>query len=216
MSTEDRRALSVGLTGGIGSGKSTVAAMLETKGASLIDADAIAREGVTPDGPAYTPVVERFGESVLAPDGTIDRKSLAAIVFSDPQALSDLNAITHPEIGRIMAERSKAADERGGVVVLDVPLMKATHRDQLGFDVVVVVDIPVELAVDRLVGQRGFDRSDAEARVANQISREERRALADIVLDNSSDQDRLTEQVNRLWNDLESRAHQGRDPGECS
>ncbi len=105
------------------------------------------------------------------PDGTIDRKSLAAIVFSDPQALSDLNAITHPEIGRIMAERSKAADERGGVVVLDVPLMKATHRDQLGFDIVVVVDIPVELAVDRLVGHRGFDRSDAEARVANQISR---------------------------------------------
>jgi dephospho-CoA kinase len=205
VSTEDPRVLTVGLTGGIGSGKSTVAEMLEAKGASLIDADAIAREVVTPGGPAYAPVVERFGQSVLAPDGTLDRKALAAIVFSDAQALADLNAITHPEIGRIMVERRQAADERGGVVV---PLMKATHRDQLGFDVVVVVDMPVEVAVDRLVGQRGFDRSDAEARVANQISRDERRALADIVVDNAGDRDLLAEQVDRLWSELHSRAHQ--------
>jgi dephospho-CoA kinase len=208
VSAEARRALTVGLTGGIGSGKSTVAGMLGAKGASLIDADAIAREVVAPDGLAFAPVVERFGESVLAADGTIDRKALAAIVFSDPEALADLNAITHPEIGRIMTERRGAADERGGVVVLDVPLMKATHRDQLGFDVVVVVDVPVEIAVDRLVGQRGFERSDAEARVANQISRDERRALADVVVDNTGDRDSLAEQVDRLWHDLESRAHE--------
>jgi dephospho-CoA kinase len=206
VSTGDRKVLTVGLTGGIGSGKSTVAAMLEAKGALLIDADGVAREVVTPTGAAYAPVVARFGESVLAPDGTIDRKALAAVVFSDPQALADLNDITHPEIGRIMVERRRAADERGGVVVLDVPLMKATHRDQLGFDVIVVVDVPVELAVDRLVGQRGFDRSDAEARVANQISRDERRSLADIVVDNSGDRDRLAEQVDRLWSELESKA----------
>jgi dephospho-CoA kinase len=208
VSAGARRALAVGLTGGIGSGKSTVAAMLGARGATLIDADAIAREVVTPDGPAYAPVLERFGESVLAADGTIDRNALAAIVFSDPEALADLNAITHPEIGRIMAERRRAADESGGVVVLDVPLMKATHRDQLGFDVVVVVDIPIEIAVDRLVGQRGFERSDAEARVANQISRDERRALADLVVDNTGDRVSLTEQVDRLWSDLESRAHE--------
>jgi dephospho-CoA kinase len=208
VSSEARRALTVGLTGGIGSGKSTVAAMLGAKGASLIDADAIAREVVAPDGPAYAPVAERFGESVLAADGTIDRKALAAIVFSDPEALADLNGITHPEIGRIMAERRRAADESGGVVVLDVPLMKATHRGQLGFDVVVVVDVPIEIAVDRLVGQRGFERSDAEARVANQISRDERRALADVVVDNTGDRGSLAEQIDRLWNDLESRAHE--------
>jgi dephospho-CoA kinase len=196
----------VGLTGGIGSGKSTAARMLESKGAVLIDADAIAREVVDPGGPAYGPVVERFGDAIVAPDGTIDRKALAEIVFHDAQALADLNAATHPVIGQLMVERRAAAERAGAVVVMDIPLLKATHREQIGFDVVVVVDTPVDMAVQRLVGERGFDRADAEARLAAQITREERRALADVVLDNSGDIDALRAQVDRLWSDLLARA----------
>jgi dephospho-CoA kinase len=199
-------AVTVGLTGGIGSGKSTAARMLESKGAVLIDADAIAREVVAPDGPAYGPVVERFGGIVVAPDGTIDRKALAEIVFHDAQALADLNAATHPVIGQVMVERRAAAERAGAVVVMDIPLLKATHREQIGFDVVVVVDTPVDMAVQRLVDERGFDRTDAEARLAAQITREERRALADVVLDNGGDIDALQAQVDRLWSDLRARA----------
>jgi dephospho-CoA kinase len=202
-------AVTVGLTGGIGSGKSTAARMLESKGAVLVDADAIAREVVEPGGPAYGAVVERFGGAVVAPDGTIDRKALAEIVFHDPEALADLNAATHPVIGQLMVERRAAAEAAGAVVVMDIPLLKATHRQQLGFDVVVVVDAPVDVAVTRLVGQRGFDRADAEARLAAQISREERRALADVVLDNSGDVDSLQAQVDRLWRDLLAQAQPG-------
>ncbi|MGO9342940.1 MAG: dephospho-CoA kinase [Acidimicrobiales bacterium] len=198
-------AVTVGLTGGIGSGKSTAAHMLASKGAVLVDADAIAREVVAPGGPAYGPVVERFGDAVVAVDGTIDRKALAEIVFNDPQALADLNAATHPVIGQLMVERRSAAEKAGAVVVMDIPLLKQTHREQLGFDVVVVVDAPTETAVERLVGQRGFDRADAEARLAAQITREERRALADVVLDNSGDLDSLQAQVDRLWADLLAR-----------
>jgi dephospho-CoA kinase len=197
--------VSVVLTGGIGSGKSTVASMLAAKGAKLIDADAIAREVIAPDGAAYAPVVERFGDSVVAPDGTIDRQSLAEVVFSDPAALADLNSITHPVIGQLMIERRAAAESTDGVVVLDIPLLRATHREQFGADLVVVVDTPVEVAVARLVEQRGFQESDAEARVAAQMSREERRALSDLALDNSGGRDDLAVQVERLWADLESR-----------
>jgi dephospho-CoA kinase len=206
--------LTVVLTGGIGSGKSTVASMLAAKGAALVDADAIAREVIAPDGPAFRPVVGRFGDSVVATDGTIDRQALAGVVFSDPQALADLNGITHPHIGRIMIERRASAQSRGGVIVLDIPLLRATHRDELGVDVVVVVDTPVEVAIERLVGQRGFTRSDAEARVGAQMSREERRALADFALDNSGEREDLAGQVERLWSDLESKvaARSGKDP----
>jgi dephospho-CoA kinase len=200
------KAVTVGLTGGIGSGKSTVASMLAEKGAALIDADAIAREVVAPGGAAYGPVVERFGDAILASDATLDRKALAAIVFSDPAALADLNAITHPVIGRLMAERRAEAEAGGGVVVLDIPLLKATHRDQIGFEVVVVVDAPIEVAVERLVEQRGLDRADAEARVAAQIGRDERRALADVTIDNGGNRASLGEQVDRLWTDLLARA----------
>jgi dephospho-CoA kinase len=197
--------VTVGLTGGIGSGKSTATRMLESKGAVVVDADAIAREVVAPGGPAYGPVVERFGDAVVGPDGTIDRKALAEVVFNDPQALADLNAATHPVIGQVMVERRAAAEQAGAVVVMDIPLLKATHREQLGFDVVVVVDAPTEIAVERLVDQRGFDRADAEARLAAQITREERRGLADVVLDNSGDLGSLQAQVDRLWPDLLAR-----------
>jgi dephospho-CoA kinase len=199
------RALTVVVTGGIGSGKSSVASMLEKKGGALVDADAIAREVIAPGGPAFDGVVERFGPSILGPDGAIDRQALASVVFSDASALADLNAITHPVIGQIMVERRAAAQHGGGVVVLDIPLLRAAHRKQLAVDVVVVVDTPVEVAVERLVDQRGFGREDAEARVSAQISREERRALADYFLDNSGDRDALSTQVDELWVQLESR-----------
>lgn len=210
------RSLTVGLTGGIGSGKSTVASLLESKGAILIDADAIAREVVEPDGAAYGPVVERFGNEIVSPDGSIDRKALASIVFNDEEALADLNAITHPIIGRTMNDRRAAAKDSGGIVVLDIPLLRTAHRDQFDFDVVVVVDTPVSVAIARLVEHRGFERSDAEARVAAQMSVEERRLLADVLLDNSSDLEHLETQVEQLWSDLRARQvseEGGTEPG---
>jgi dephospho-CoA kinase len=198
--------MTVVLTGGIGSGKSTVADMLVDKGATLIDADRIAREVVEPGGAAYASVVERFSEAILNPDQTIDRKALADIVFSDAEALADLNAITHPVIGQQMVDRRAEAEASGGIVILDVPLLKPTHRDQLGFDVVIVVDTPVDIAVSRLIEHRAFQRADAEARVAAQMTREERLALADFTVDNSGDRESLTAQVERLWSDLQARA----------
>jgi dephospho-CoA kinase len=194
--------LAVGLTGGIGSGKSTVADLLVERGAVLIDADRIAREVVVPGGPAYQPLVDRFGTAVLAPDGTIDRKALAAVAFADADSLTALNAITHPAIAAVMAERRAAEVGGDRVVVLDVPLLKPAHRDILSLDVVVVVDCPVEIAVDRLVQQRGFSREDAEARVAAQVSRQERREGADFVIDNSSDRPHLVTEVDRVWGQL--------------
>ena len=148
--------LAVGLTGGIGSGKSTVGELLVQRGAVLIDADRIAREVVVPGGPAYQPLVDRFGAGILAPDGTIDRAALAAVAFADAESLAALNAITHPAISAVMAER-RAAEEGGDrVVVLDIPLLKPEHRDVLSLDVVVVVDCPVEVAVERLVRTAGL------------------------------------------------------------
>ena len=160
--------LAVGLTGGIGSGKSTVAELLVERGVVLIDADRIAREVVVPGGPAYQPLVDRFGPGILAPDGTIDRAALASVAFVDPESVAALNAITHPAISAVMAQRRAAAEGTDGVVVLDIPLLKPEHRDVLSLAVVVVVDCPVDIAVERLVEQRGFTRADAEARVAAQ------------------------------------------------
>jgi dephospho-CoA kinase len=199
--------LAVGLTGGIGSGKSTVGELLVQRGAVLIDADRIAREVVVPGGAAYQPLVDRFGPGILAPDGTVDRPSLAAIAFADAESLAALNAITHPAISAVMAQRRAA--EAGGdrVVVLDIPLLKPEHRDVLSLDVVVVVDCPVEVAVDRLVQQRGFSLHDAEARVAAQAGREERRHGADFVIDNSGDRARLVAEVDRVWVSLAARPH---------
>jgi dephospho-CoA kinase len=189
----------VGLTGGIGCGKSAVADLLVERGAVLIDADLVARQVVEPGGPAYRPLVERFGEGILTPDGTIDRPALATVAFADPKALGDLNAITHPAIGVAMAEARRAQVGRRAVVVLAVPLLKALHRTSLGLDAVVVVDCPPEVAVERLVGDRGMDRADAEARMAAQDSREQRLEGADFVVDNGSDRAHLAREVDRLW-----------------
>jgi dephospho-CoA kinase len=202
--------LAVGLTGGIGSGKSTVADLLVERGAVLIDADRIAREVVVPGGPAYQPLVERFGTGILAPDGTIDRAALAAVAFVDADAVAALNGITHPAIGAVMAQRRAAQEGGDGVVVLDIPLLQPAHRDLLTLDVVVVVDTPVEIAVERLVGQRGFTVEDAQARMAAQVTRQERRQGADFVVDNSGDRARLVAEVDRVWAALEAWPRAGR------
>jgi len=201
--------LAVGLTGGIGSGKSAVADLLVARGAVLIDADVIAREVVEPGGPAYQPLVDRFGPGILDADGLIDRPALAAVVFTDPDALADLNAITHPAIGVAMIGRRQALADADGIVVLAIPLLTAAHRETVGLDLVVVVDCPVEVAIERLVRLRGMDRADAEARVAAQVSREERLEEADVVIDNSGTPADLDAQVDGLWRRLEERQATG-------
>ncbi|MGH9110186.1 MAG: dephospho-CoA kinase [Acidimicrobiales bacterium] len=189
----------LGLTGGIGSGKSAVADLLVGRGAVLVDADVLARQVVAPGEPAFDALVARFGPGVVAGDGTIDRPGLAGLAFADPAALADLNAITHPAIGAAMVERRDALTGTGAVVVLAVPLLTAAHRATLGLDAVAVVDCPVEVAVERLVAQRHMDRGDAEARVAAQVSRPERLEVADVVVDNSSTRSHLEGEVDRLW-----------------
>jgi dephospho-CoA kinase len=194
--------LAVGLTGGIGSGKSTVAELLVARGAVLIDADRIARQVVAPDGAAFAPLVERFGPGILTPEGTLDRAALAALTFPDPEALAALNAITHPAISTVMLERRDAEKDTDHVVVLDIPLLKPVHRELLALDAVVVVDTPPALALARLIEQRGFTRPDAEARMAAQPGREERREGADYVIDNSADRRHLEAEVDRVWRAL--------------
>ena len=196
----------VGLTGGIGSGKSTVASLFADKGAVVIDADRISREVMAPGGQAFAPIVERFGPDVVGSDGTLDRAALAQIVFKDRQALTDLEGITHPAIGRVMAEQmAAAASEPGRVVVMDIPLLaEGTVRERYGLAAVVVVDAPTDLALERLVGQRGMDESDARARMANQASREERVRLADHLIDNSGSLEHLRAEVDRVWQQLQA------------
>lgn len=195
----------VGLTGGIGSGKSTVAADLESRGAAVIDADRIAREVVEPGGRAYGAIVERFGTSVLRPDGRLDRQKVADIVFSHPESLAALNEITHPAIGAVMAERVAEAAATHAIVVVDIPLMTIATKARMNFNAVVVVDAPEEVAVERLVEQRGFSVDDARARIAAQITREERKALADFTLDNAGDRLALSAQLDTLWTWLTDR-----------
>ena len=204
--------LVVGLTGGIGSGKSAVADLLADRGAVLIDADQVARDVVAPGGPAYQPVVDRFGTGILAPDGTIDRKALAAVAFADEETRLELNALTHPAIGKAMVQARDALKDTDRIVILAIPLLSAAHRDTVGLDTVVVIDSPTDVALERLVSQRGFERADAEARIRSQISREERIQEADYVLDNSGDWANLEAEVAKLWDWLlgaadERRAH---------
>lgn len=198
--------LAVGLTGGIGAGKSAVADLLVERGAVLIDADRIAREVVEPGRPAHDALVERFGSGILADDGTIDRPALAAVAFADEASVADLNAITHPAIGTEMADRRAALEDSDTIVVLDVPLLAPVHRDVLSLDVVVVVDCDPELALERLVGERGMDPEDARARMAAQVDRQERLRGADLVVDNSGDRVHLAGEVDRVWTALEERA----------
>ena len=191
--------LAIGLTGGIGSGKSAVADLLVGRGAKLIDADQVARDVVTPGAAAYQPLIDRFGPGIVAGDGTIDRPALAAVAFADDAARADLNAITHPAIGAAMIEALESFAATDDVVVLAIPLLTAQHRETMKLDKVVVVDCPTDVALERLLAQRGMDRADAEARIRAQISREERAQNADYVLDNSGDRAALEAEVDGLW-----------------
>jgi dephospho-CoA kinase len=189
--------LLVGLTGGIGSGKSSVSSLLAAEGAVVIDADAITRELQEPGTPVFEAMVERFGPGIVAADGTLDRPAVADIVFADPAALADLNAIVHPAVGAEIARRLEAEVGTDHVVILDVPLLVESGRDDLVG--LVVVDTDPEVAVRRLVEHRGFREADARARIARQASREERLARADFVIDNNGDRAALDRAVADCW-----------------
>jgi dephospho-CoA kinase len=189
--------LLVGLTGGIGSGKSSVSALLAAKGAVIVDADAITREVQAPGSPVLAAIAERFGADMLAADGSLDRAALAAVVFGDADALKALNGIVHPAVRDEMNRRVDAVLDTDRVVVLDVPLLVENPRG--GLAATVVVDCPVEVAVERLVRHRGFDEADARARMARQATRGQRLAVATYVVDNSGDHAALAAAVDGLW-----------------
>jgi dephospho-CoA kinase len=201
--------LRVGLTGGIGSGKSEVSRRLAGRGAVLIDADVAAREVVVPGSPGLARIAGTFGQEVLRPDGSLNRERLGELVFGDPGLRTKLNEIVHPLVREWMraAEEAavRAAAPPGPVVVHDVPLL-AESRGRAGFDLVIVVDVPPETQADRLVRLRGMPSEQARARMAAQASREERLAVADIVIDNSGSLDDLDRRVGEVWADLERRA----------
>ncbi|KAA1423416.1 dephospho-CoA kinase [Mumia zhuanghuii] len=190
----------VGLTGGIGAGKSAVTSLLRDHGAVVVDADVLSREVVEPGTPGLAAVVERFGEGMLDAEGRLDRPALGAVVFADPAARRDLEAIIHPRV-RARAVELEAAAGEGAVVVHDVPLLVETGQ-AASYDVVVVVDAPVETQIDRLVLHRGMSREEAEGRIAAQASREQRLAVADVVIDNTGSLEDLGGAVDRLWSAL--------------
>ena len=194
----------VGLTGGIGSGKSTVAQMLQARGAVVIDADAIARELVEPGEPALHALVDEFGDSIIASDGSLLRGRLASVAFATPDGTARLNAIMHPLIAAESRRRIDRAAEAGAhVVVYDMPLLLETgQRDVV--DLVVVVDVPVETQVRRAVDLRGLEEADVRRRIEVQLTREERLAAADVVIDNSGSVIHTREQVDVLWARLTS------------
>jgi dephospho-CoA kinase len=197
----------VGLTGGIGAGKSTVSALLAERGAVIVDADAIVRELQAPGAPVFEAMVARFGPGIVAADGSLDRAAVAATVFADPDALKDLNAIVHPAVNEEI--RRRVAAEVGGdrIVVLDIPLLAEGAKDgkpRYPVAGTIVVDTPVEVAVDRLVRHRGLTEADARARIGRQATREQRLALADRVVDNGGSPDELAPQIEQLWAWLQS------------
>ncbi|GGR64941.1 MULTISPECIES: dephospho-CoA kinase [Streptomyces] len=199
--------LTVGLTGGIGAGKSEVSRLLVEHGAVLIDADRIAREVVAPGTPGLAAVVDAFGPDVLAADGGLDRPRLGSIVFADPEKLAVLNSIVHPLVRDRSRELESAAPE-DAVVVQDVPLLTENGLAPL-YDVVIVVDASPETQLDRLVRLRGMTEEDARARMAAQATREQRREIADIVIDNDVPLDALRKRVAEVWDGLARRARQG-------
>jgi dephospho-CoA kinase len=190
----------VGLTGGIGAGKSTVSAMLAERGAVIVDADRIARDLQSPGSPVLAAMAARFGDHILLDDGALDRGAVAKIVFNDKAALADLNGIVHPAMQEEIERQIDAQRDTDRVVVLDFPLLGENPRK--GLAATIVVDIPVDVAVQRLVEQRGMDEDDARARINSQLSREERLATATHVIDNGGDRDTLIAQVDELWEQL--------------
>jgi dephospho-CoA kinase len=197
--------LLVGLTGGIGSGKSTVAHLLERRGAVVFDADALARTAVEPGTRGHDAVVERFGANVLAPGGALDREALASIVFADPAARRDLEAIVHPEVRRLFAEGCEAYRGTDRVVVFSAPLLVETGM-HTAFEVLVLVSTPVETQIERLLRDRAMSEEQVRARIGAQAPLEEKAAVADVILDNEGDLDELEAQVDSLWDELRTRA----------
>jgi dephospho-CoA kinase len=191
----------VGLTGGIASGKSAVAAELAARGAIIIDADVLAREVVEPGTPALAAIIDRFGPQVLS-DSQLDRALLAQIVFADPLARRDLERIVHPAVRARAADLERAAG-RAAVVVHVIPLLVETGQQE-DFDLVVTVDVDHETQIKRLIARDGYTRAEAESRIAAQASREDRRIAADVVLDNTGSVAQLREQIDALWAELSS------------
>jgi dephospho-CoA kinase len=196
--------LRVGLTGGIGAGKSEVSRRLAAQGAVVIDADAIAREVVEPGTPGLAAVIAEFGVDLLRSDGSLDRDRLGEVVFADPARLERLNRIVHPLVAERMAELENAAGQ-DSIVVHDVPLLAENNLSR-GYDLVVVVDAPEQFQLERLLRQRRMTEEQARARMAAQASREKRLAVADLVVDNSSSLAELNRQVGDLWTELRRRA----------
>lgn len=197
----------VGLTGGIASGKSTVARRLVAHGAIHIDADALSREVVQAGTPGLSAIVDDFGQAVLSPDGSLDRAALGAIVFADPDARQRLEAIIHPRVHARTAELIAAASaaDPAAVIVYDVPLLVEARRE-LEFDLIVVCEAPVEVRIARLHEHRGMPRDEAERRIRSQATDEERRAIADVIIDTNDSLERTLDQVDELWIDLIARS----------
>ena len=198
--------LLVGLTGGIGSGKTTVARMFETRGAVVFDADLLARDAIAPGTRGREQVIERFGPNVLAPGGDIDREALASVVFADPAARRDLEAIVHPEVRRLFAEGTDAYRDTDAVVVFSAPLLVETGM-HTAFEVLIVVSAPVGTQVDRLLRERGMSEAAIRQRIAAQLPLEEKAEVADILIDNEGTLEELEGQVERIWTDLRARAN---------
>jgi len=194
--------LVIGLTGGIGSGKSTVSGLLAERGAVVVDADAIVRHVQRPGTPVFAAMVERFGPGIVAADGALDRAAVADLVFSDSEALADLNAIVHPAVGQEIADRMAALAETDEIVVLDVPLL-VESKNAYPVAGLLVVDVDPEIAVRRLVAHRGMREADVRARMGRQASRDERLARADRVIDNSGTPTDLRAQVDEAWRWIE-------------
>nr|WP_238163115.1 dephospho-CoA kinase [Kribbella capetownensis] len=199
----------VGLTGGIGAGKSAVSARLAERGAVVIDSDVLAREVVARGTDGLAEVVRIFGESVLTADGDLDRPALGKIVFGDVDARRKLEAIIHPRV-RARAAEIEAAAPAGAIVVHDIPLLVETGQAD-SFDVLLVVDVPVEVQVERLTAQRGMPDTEAKQRIASQASREDRLAVAGLVVDNSGRLEELDRRVGEVWAELVRRAGHGPD-----
>jgi dephospho-CoA kinase len=196
--------LLVGLTGGIGAGKSTVARLLSERGAIVIDADSIVRELQQPETEVFRAIVERFGPHVVRSDGSLDRERLADIVFRDDEARSALNAIVHPAVYAVMSQRIAELKDGDEVVVLDIPLL-AESGGGGGMDAVVVVEAGEDARVARVHAERGLDPEDVRARMAAQASSEQREALADVVIRNDGTAEDLRAQVDALWEQLRAR-----------
>lgn len=198
----------IALTGGIASGKSTIGRRLAELGAVRIDADELAREAVAPGSPGLTRVVQRFGSDMIGANGELDRAALGAVVFGDPAALAELNAIVHPEVRRIAADRIAAAEAANpdAVVVYEIPLLVETGSARDGdWDLVLVADAPAEQRIARMVELRGMAAAEARARISHQASDSERLAVADAVIDTSRSEAETLAQVDALWAELRAR-----------